>query len=244
MIEVIDLGNFNINQLPKLQREESACNRYLTKTSDEFRMSLDGSKVEFITTRTKLQSAFPNLQLFLSAWQVYISVRTQYHPEYSSSLVFWTERLIYRAFIHPWDAVLNYAIAYFQAHQKDPPASWFHLDSDLISDTIVSTFSHSIMNTSSRPRIPSSNMINNDDKHLSELESIKMFCKRNNRLRLHASSCLQHLFQRRSQSITMSSNIINNNHIFIFNKINSHKSNKNYFKSIYNILIIYKNFIY
>src|SRR5437762_272581 len=60
-VEAIDLGNFDINQLPKLQREESARNRYLAKAPDGFRMSLDGSKVELITTRTKLQSVFTNL---------------------------------------------------------------------------------------------------------------------------------------------------------------------------------------
>ena len=138
-IEAIDRGNFDINQLPKLLREESLRNRYLTKAADGFRVSLDGSKVELITTRTKLQTAFPNLQLFLSAWQIYVSVRTQYHPEYSSGIASWTERLIYRASIHPWNAVLNYAIAYFQAHQKDAPSYWFRPDSDLITDTIMSS---------------------------------------------------------------------------------------------------------
>jgi hypothetical protein len=148
-VEAIDLGNFDINQLPKLQREESARTRYLAKAPDGFRMSLDGSKVELITTRTKLQSVFPTLQRFLSAWQIYISVRTQYHPEYSPGLAFWTERLIYRASIHPWDSVLNYAIAYFQAHQRDPPAYWFRPDSDLITDTIGSTPSRptAVLNT-------------------------------------------------------------------------------------------------
>jgi hypothetical protein len=31
LIEAIDLGNFDIHQLPKLQREEAARNRYLKK---------------------------------------------------------------------------------------------------------------------------------------------------------------------------------------------------------------------
>ena len=143
-IEAIDLGTFDINQLPKLQREESARNRHLAKAAEGFRMSLDGSKIELITTQTKLYSAFPSLQRYLSAWQIYVSVRTQYHPEYSSGLAFWTERLIFRASLHPWDVVLNYAIAYFQAHQRDAPSYWFRPDSDLITDTILS----------SRPSIP------------------------------------------------------------------------------------------
>jgi len=102
-------------------------------------VSLDGGKVELITTGTKLHAAFPNLPRFLSAWQIYVSVRTQYRPEYSPGLAFWTERLIYRASVHPWDAVLDYAIAYFQAHQKDSPEYWFRPDSDLITDTIMSS---------------------------------------------------------------------------------------------------------
>jgi hypothetical protein len=100
-VKAIDLGNFDINELPKLQREESARNHYLTKASNGFRMSLDGSKLELITTRAELQSTFTNLELFLSAWQVYISVRTQFHPGYSSSLAFWTERLIYKSSFTP-----------------------------------------------------------------------------------------------------------------------------------------------
>ena len=165
-VKAIDLGNFDINQLPKLQREESARNHYLAKTPDGFRMSLDGSKFELITTRTKLQSTFTNLELFLSAWQVYISIRTHYHPEYSSSLAFWTERFIYHASIHPWDVVLNYAIAYFQAHQQDPSAYWFRPDSDLITDIIMSTPSHSVLNMSLKPTISRANKINDYDSDI------------------------------------------------------------------------------
>ena len=57
-IEAIDLGNFNINQLTKPQREESARNRYLTKTSNEFKISLDESKVELITTHMSCNQPF------------------------------------------------------------------------------------------------------------------------------------------------------------------------------------------
>ena len=99
----IDLGNFDINQLPKLHREESDAQSLSNKDLRRISNVSRRQKVEVITTRIKLQSAFPNLQNFLSAWQIYISVRTQYHPEYNSSLAFWTERLIHRATIHPWN---------------------------------------------------------------------------------------------------------------------------------------------
>src|SRR5947207_11356366 len=99
-MKVIDLGNFDINQLPKLHREESTCNYHLTKASERFQISLDSSKLELITTRIKLQSTFPNLQFFLNAWQIYVFMRTRYHSKYNSSLIFWIERLVYRAFIH------------------------------------------------------------------------------------------------------------------------------------------------
>src|SRR5208282_1868508 len=95
-------------------------------------------------------------------------MRTRYHPEYSSSLAFWTERLIHRASVHPWNAVLNYAIAYFQAHQRDPPAYWFRPDSDLIADTIVSTPSRPtiIPNTTPRPIVSPSKPVNGYDSNI------------------------------------------------------------------------------
>src|SRR5579859_6298997 len=95
LIEAIDLGNFDIHQLPKLQREEAARNRYLTKSAQGFQMSLDG-QVEFVTTRTKLLTAFPTPLSFVGAWETYKAVRTHFHPNYSSALNDWTERLIHR----------------------------------------------------------------------------------------------------------------------------------------------------
>ena len=54
MMKVIDLDNFDINQLSKLHREESTRNHHLTKASKKFQISLDDNKLELITIRIKL----------------------------------------------------------------------------------------------------------------------------------------------------------------------------------------------
>jgi hypothetical protein len=165
---------FDINHLPKLHREETARDRYLMKTAEGLRMSLDNGKVELLTTRTKLQSAFRDLLSFLSAWQVYVTIRSQYHPERGSGLMSWTKRLIYHAQIHPWYAVLNYAIAYFQKHQRDPPEYWFQSDSDLIVDTIMSIPSRPATTTSPARSTTIKKARNGYLGYLSKLESIVM----------------------------------------------------------------------
>jgi hypothetical protein len=99
-------------------------------------MSLDGH-VEFVTTRTKLLTAFPTPLSFIGTWETYKAVRTYFHPNYSSAFNDWTERLVHRATLFPWNNVLNYAVAYFQAHQRDPPSQWLLPDSDLITETIM-----------------------------------------------------------------------------------------------------------
>lgn len=146
VIEAIDLGNFNINQLPKLQREESACNRCLAKTPEGFRMSLDGSKFELITTRIRLQSSFPNMQLLLSAGQV-------------TSLCAFniTQNTASVSSFGPKDSSI--AHSFIPGMQfSNSLEYWFHLDSDPITDIIMSTLSRSL-NTSLGPTISPSQTI-------------------------------------------------------------------------------------
>ena len=89
-MKAIDLGNFDIHQLSKLQREQSARNRHLFKTTKRFQISFDG-KIEFITTHTKMLIVFPIPLFFLDAWVTYKAIRTQYHPEYASIFDDWIE---------------------------------------------------------------------------------------------------------------------------------------------------------
>lgn len=88
--------------------------------------------------RTKFRTAFKDLSSFLSAWLVYCSIRSTYSPEWGPGLAAWTERIVgYASSTVPWSAVLNYAIAYFRAHQNAPTATWHLSDSELVSDHLA-----------------------------------------------------------------------------------------------------------
>lgn len=138
-VESIANGKFDLNNLPELHREEEFRNRHIAKTTEGYRIPLDGSgKPELITGRTKMHSAFRDFQTFLSAWYIYISIRISYEPERGPGLLIWTERLNYRIQMEfPWPTVLNYIIAYFQLHQKSPPEQWQKADAELVGDYFV-----------------------------------------------------------------------------------------------------------
>ena len=106
-VEAIASGSFDINHLPKLHHEESARNHWQhnLKTTDGVHFPMDGGKGELVTVRTKMLTAFRDLPTFLSAWHIYMSVRSSYNPERGPGLISWTERLIHRAQIHPWPTV-------------------------------------------------------------------------------------------------------------------------------------------
>ena len=134
-IEVIANGEFDINNLPKLHREEEPRNRHQRKVIEGMHFPTDGSKPELITGRTKMQAAFPNLPTFLSAWLMYVSIRSSYSPERGPGLVQWTERLVFHLQAgFQWSVVLNYAIAYFLTHQNSPPESWFLVDAEMVAN--------------------------------------------------------------------------------------------------------------
>jgi hypothetical protein len=94
-VELIANGEFDINNLPKLHREEDPRNRHTKKVTEGVHFPTDGSKPELVTGRTKMQSAFKDLSTFLSAWLFYISIRVSYVPERGFGLAHWTERLVY-----------------------------------------------------------------------------------------------------------------------------------------------------
>ena len=135
--EAIANGSFDLNSLPKLHREEGLRNRHLAKTVQSYVIPLDGGKPGLVSGRTKMQSAFPDLSTFLSAWLIYISVRTSYNPERGPGLASWTERLVFISQRgYPWSTILDYAIAYYSDHQTSPPAEWFKVDGVLIENHI------------------------------------------------------------------------------------------------------------
>ena len=81
MAESIANGVFDINLLPKLHRDETWCNQHIAKTFETFIISPDGVKLELVSGRTKMQSAFKDLSTFLSAWLIYVSIRTSFSAE-------------------------------------------------------------------------------------------------------------------------------------------------------------------
>lgn len=133
--ESIANGTFDINSLPKLHRDQSLRNRHVTKTFESFVIPLDGSKPELVSGSTKMQSSFRDLSTFLSAWLIYISVRTSYSPDRGPGLASWTERLVFLSQCgYQWSTILDYAIAYYGDHQNSPLETWFKVDGELIAN--------------------------------------------------------------------------------------------------------------
>jgi hypothetical protein len=131
VVQSIADGEFNIHDLPKLHQEEEPRERHGQKVTDGVHFPADGGKPELVTARTKMHTAFKDLTTFLSAWLVYISIRTSYAPDRAPGLAFWTERLVfYTQQGFPWSVTLNYAIAYFTAHQNSPPETWYKVNTD------------------------------------------------------------------------------------------------------------------
>jgi hypothetical protein len=132
VVKSIADGEFDIHDLPKLHREEEPRSTFKGKITDGVHFPADGGKPELVTTRTKMQSAFKDLTTFLSAWLIYVSIRTSFAPERGPGLTFWTERLVfYTQEGFPWTPVtLNYAIAYYTAHQNSSPETWYNVNTD------------------------------------------------------------------------------------------------------------------
>ena len=134
VIQSIADGEFDINSLPKLHREEAPRTRYTWKSTEGYHLPLDGGKAELVIGPTKMQSAFKDLPTFLSAWLIYVAIRQAFSPAHGSPLTSWTERVIYysQAGI-PFPSILRYAIAYFQNHQQRPANSWYDIDAELVA---------------------------------------------------------------------------------------------------------------
>src|SRR2546423_733611 len=135
LVENIANGTFDIYDLPKLHRDEFLRNRHIAKTVDGVTYPLSGGRPHIVQAKTKLQSSFKDYGTFQSAWMVYVSIRTSYAPERGPGLAIWTEPVAFHSTLqYEFTTVVNYVVAYFQAHQNSSPESWFHVDSELHSE--------------------------------------------------------------------------------------------------------------
>ena len=80
-IESIANGTFDIYSLPKLHQEEHLRFRHTTKSTEDLFMAINGTQFEHVIGRTRMQSAFPQIISFLTAWQVYTTIRISFNTE-------------------------------------------------------------------------------------------------------------------------------------------------------------------
>jgi len=80
-VELIANGEFDINNLPKVHREEELRNHHIKKVTDSIHFPTDGSRPELVTGRTKMQTAFKDMSTCLSAWLFYIQFEFHMHPK-------------------------------------------------------------------------------------------------------------------------------------------------------------------
>src|SRR5579859_4174362 len=125
--QIID-SEFDINNLPKLFRDEQSRQKHSTQTVAGMLFPLAGGSAEIISGTTKLQNVFHSLPTFLSAFLVYVSIRATYTPEYGTTIPLWIERLSNYTAKGSWPPVLAYAIEYFQTHQSAPATKWLETE--------------------------------------------------------------------------------------------------------------------
>ena len=100
---------------------------------------LDGGPAEIIVGTSKLHSSFRDPTTFFLAWQIYVSIRSEFKLVMGSRLAYWTERLLYFVQLnYPWPAILEYIIAYYQKYQdRTDDEAWFELNSTLMDYHIL-----------------------------------------------------------------------------------------------------------
>jgi len=132
LAESIANGSFDIYDLPKLHRDQTLRDRHIQKNVEGVLQPLSGGKPILLHAKTKLQSTFPDMNTFLSAWLVYGSIRSAFAPEMGPGLWVWTERIVgFSKLQYDFTAILDYVVAYFQKHQRSLPEKWFEMDSEL-----------------------------------------------------------------------------------------------------------------
>ena len=139
IIASIANGNFDINQLPKLHREEDFRNRHGKATAEGVFNPFDKSKPsEVLMGQTKMHQVFKDLPTFFSAWQVYTSIRSTYSPDRAPGLALFSERIFFHVQLnYPWYKILNYILAFFRKHQNSPPDIWNDVDGVLVANHLA-----------------------------------------------------------------------------------------------------------
>ena len=125
-------GDFDIYDLPLLHRDEHLRNRHAIKAMEGVVYPLSNRKPHVVQAKTKLQSSLKDLKTLISAWMVYVSIRTFYAPERSPGLAIWTERLAFHTTLgYKFTVIVNYLTSYFRKHQNSKPKTWFNIDAEL-----------------------------------------------------------------------------------------------------------------
>lgn len=138
-IKSIATGNFEIDNLPKLHRSDDLRNAYLRRSMKGIYQPLDGGPAEIVVGTSKLHSSFRDPSTFFLAWQIYVSIRSEFKPAMGCRLAYWTERLHYFVQLnYSWPAILEYIIAYYQKYQdRTDDEAWFEPDSTLMDYHII-----------------------------------------------------------------------------------------------------------
>ena len=139
VIASIANGDFDINQLPKLHREDEFRNRHAKATAEGVFNPFDKSKPsEVLMGQTKMHQVFKDLPTFFSAWQVYTSIRSTYSPDRAPGLALFSKRIFFHAQLnYPWYKILNYILAFFRKHQNSPPDIWNDVDGVLVANHLA-----------------------------------------------------------------------------------------------------------
>ena len=134
-VDLIALGKFDIENLPKLHRTDELRNSYLKRSLKGIYQPLEGGAAEIIIGTTKLQSSFKDPTTFFLAWHIYVSIRVSFKPALAAGLANWTERVLYFVQLnYPWASILEYIIAYYQKYQNSSdPDAWFEPNPTLIA---------------------------------------------------------------------------------------------------------------
>ena len=151
-ITSIIVGELDINNLPKLFRDDQSRRKHNIQTATGMLFPLGGGPAEFVQSQTKLQTVFHNLATFLSAFMIYISIRATFAPEYGSTMSIWVERIISYNAKGSWPPVLAYIIDFFQRHQNAPAAKWLEIDGELVA--LHFSFANSATNLAHTPKSP------------------------------------------------------------------------------------------
>lgn len=157
-IKSIELGRFDIENLPKLHRSDDLRNAYLKRSMKGIYQPLDGGPAEIVVGTSKLHSSFRDPTTFFLAWQIYISIRAEFNPAMGTRLAYWTERLHYLIQLnYPWSAILEYIIAYYQTYQdRTDSVAWFKPDSTLVSYHLTLVQQKPTAQPASAPAAPAS----------------------------------------------------------------------------------------